>query len=409
MLKKLSIYNFKAIEKIDIEFTPFTVLIGGNGCGKSTVLQAIDFMRSTAFRDIPEYLDERDWQFTDLKSKINDGACQPIRFVSTYALDFDDSTYDVEWDVEIDYKDKHKEKTWEINEKVTNLITGEMLLTYNTGGSNNNVSTADFSQFSIQSSALKLVPSYPRKDAMGLFALKSFLGKSESFELLSPEKMREKGNRGTVSSIGMGGEKLVSFIHGLGQKDELNRLVSELVGEELNIVTQTKGQPGWIDMSLEEQFELNNISIKPRHISDGLMRLIALASIVVDRNSYQQQLLFNDSESSKGGLVLLDEIEDGISQYLAKKVVDILSGLSKNHGAQIIITTHSTDFVSFIEPEHLVYLWKDKKDGSVHCKPLFSTEQMKKTLDFLNPGEVWINYSEKEILERLNQPQREVE
>jgi predicted ATP-dependent endonuclease of OLD family len=39
MLKTLTIRNFKAIVDMTIEFTPLTVLIGGNACGKSTVLQ----------------------------------------------------------------------------------------------------------------------------------------------------------------------------------------------------------------------------------------------------------------------------------------------------------------------------------------------------------------------------------
>ncbi|MCL2763413.1 MAG: ATP-binding protein, partial [Treponema sp.] len=71
MLKKLTIRNFKAIQDVTIEFTPLTVLIGENSCGKSTVLQAIDFLRSAASRDIPEYLREKGWSFTELLSQFN--------------------------------------------------------------------------------------------------------------------------------------------------------------------------------------------------------------------------------------------------------------------------------------------------------------------------------------------------
>jgi predicted ATPase len=67
MLKKLMIKNFKAIQNMTIEFTPLTVLIGGNSCGKSTVLQALDFLRSAAARDIPEYLREKGWTFEEIK------------------------------------------------------------------------------------------------------------------------------------------------------------------------------------------------------------------------------------------------------------------------------------------------------------------------------------------------------
>jgi hypothetical protein len=33
---------------------------------------------------------------------------------------------------------------------------------------------------------------------------------------------------------------------------------------------------------------------------------------------------------------------------------------------------------------------------------MFSTEEMKRTLKVLNPGEVWVNYEKDEIIQRLN-------
>jgi predicted ATPase len=63
-----------------------TVLIGENSCGKSTILQAIDFLRSAASRDIPEYLRERKWTLEDLKSQCNGGIEKPLEFVSTWDI-----------------------------------------------------------------------------------------------------------------------------------------------------------------------------------------------------------------------------------------------------------------------------------------------------------------------------------
>ena len=72
MIKKLTIDNFKAIKHLELEFTPFTVLIGGNSCGKSTVLQALDLLRAYTYRDIDEYLfHELGWSFLDIKTQFN--------------------------------------------------------------------------------------------------------------------------------------------------------------------------------------------------------------------------------------------------------------------------------------------------------------------------------------------------
>ena len=44
MITRLKTVNFKALHNTDIRFCDFTVLIGNNASGKSSVIQAIDFL-----------------------------------------------------------------------------------------------------------------------------------------------------------------------------------------------------------------------------------------------------------------------------------------------------------------------------------------------------------------------------
>jgi predicted ATP-dependent endonuclease of OLD family len=53
-----------------IEFTLLTVLIGANACGKTSILQALDFLWSVARQDISVFLEQRDWMFSELKSQL---------------------------------------------------------------------------------------------------------------------------------------------------------------------------------------------------------------------------------------------------------------------------------------------------------------------------------------------------
>ena len=43
MLSKIHLQRFKKFENVDIQLHPFTVLMGENSSGKTTILQSINF------------------------------------------------------------------------------------------------------------------------------------------------------------------------------------------------------------------------------------------------------------------------------------------------------------------------------------------------------------------------------
>jgi predicted ATPase len=99
-------------------------------------------------------------------------------------------------------------------------------------------------------------------------------------------------------------------------------------------------------------------------------------------------------------MILLDEIEDGINPYCIQKAVVLLRKIIGTTKRQIIVTTHSPVILNDFSPEEIVYLWK-ADDGTVQCKTMFSTDEMMDTLEFLHPGEVWLNYSKDDVLKKM--------
>jgi predicted ATPase len=390
MLKKLTIRNFKAIRDMTIEFTPLTVLIGGNSCGKSTVLQALDFLRSAVVRDIPEYLRERGWTFADLKSQCDDGQKKPMEFISLYEFQISHKARKLSWNIMIDFQDKK----WIIKEIVKDETSNEVLLSFNfpeentiTSGIKKTGAPKSFSGLSFEASAMKYIDkSLLYNDSY--FALKSFLSNSKSYDLLSTDRIRSGKKISDVSNIGLGGENLAHYIHTCmspEQRKKLEKIVSEFVDFKIELKTYDAGK--MILLCLADHSV--DAEIDTQHISDGLLRIIAFAAITIQSESAQNS-----------GVIMLDEIEDGINPYLTEKVIELLRGIIKDSEWQIIVTTHSPDMVNVAKPEEIVFLWKDK-DGAVQCKNMFSTDKMKRLLNALNPGEVWINFDKDEILERL--------
>jgi len=62
--------NFKSLVAFDLPLAKLTCLIGLNGAGKSTVIQALDFASRLFRRHLDGFMDERGWKASDLNSKL---------------------------------------------------------------------------------------------------------------------------------------------------------------------------------------------------------------------------------------------------------------------------------------------------------------------------------------------------
>jgi len=416
MLKKLTIRNFKAIIDMTIDFTPMTVLIGGNASGKSTILQALDFLRSSAFRDIPEYLREKGFNFEELKSQLNGGQNKPIEFISIYEFLIDKEKQEISWHLQID----QKKGNWFIKEEMVNLSTSEEIYSrgfgkgvpMTTGDQNAAAGTSRAAAHSIddlnlQASWLKYFFGITHEQL--LKPLRDYLSGSVFYGLLSPDSMRKGNGQTLAGSIGINGINLAACIHNMmpHDREQLDKTISKLVDYRVKIKTADVGR---IELYIEEEFCSTITRINKDHISDGLLRIIAFAvisyiestiAIVTEDGDYitteDGNIIVAENE---GGLILLDEIENGINPYLTERIILLLRNLVEESNRQVIITTHSPVMLNDFRPEEIVFLWRDK-NGSVHAREFFDTEEMREALSFLNPGEIWENYGKDTILTKL--------
>jgi len=420
MLKKLTIRNFKAIEDLTIEFTPLTVLIGENSCGKSTVLQALDFLSSTAFREIPDYLNSENWNFFDIKSQFNDGSKKPIEFITVYSLMNGTEINEIEWKIQIDYTGN----AWSVIEEAKNLTKNVILYSpkfidskpmmagqRDAYAGHPNAYARAVPDIYYQASFLKYFK-WVDEDPV-LSVLKDYLGNTMNFSLLSPERIREGKRIPYTENIGAKGEALAYYIHTVlrNNKEQLSKIVSDITGFDLDI--QTIDHANKVELSILNRTENESIQVDSLHISDGLLRIIAFASLSIEPSRASIKSNNNDhvAEQKKEylekdfipmeGLFLFDEIENGINPFVTEKIICLLRDILLKHKKQVIVTTHSPVILNDFDPKEIVFLWKDK-NGSVHSKKFFDTEEMRELLEALNPGEVWINLQKDEILQKLS-------
>jgi predicted ATPase len=390
MLKKLTIRNFKAIQDMTIEFNQITILIGGNSSGKSTVFQILDFLKAAiTFNEIKNYFEYNEINFDDFKSKYIKNNEEPIEIISEFVFMKDGKPYRLEWSFSIQKIDD----TFLIREKVENLNKEEIYCSYNNDRIKNTPEILD--QVNLKSSALNFLYNlvdFPSE----LLSLRYFIESISNFGLISPFIIRNSKRDFPFNTLGEYGEYLYSFINKMTseQRGKLNFYLSNFLGYKVEVEIEAL-QKGFFDLWVRETYSKSPISIHSNHVSEGLLKLIALISIIIYEYSNQ------DIYRPLWGLLLLEEIENGINPYLLEKTVGLIKQMALEKNKQVILTTHSPVLLNYIDSDSIAFLWKSI-DGTVQCKKMFSTEEMKSLLEALNPGEVWINLEKEDILERLS-------
>jgi len=160
-----------------VSFTKFSCLVGLNGAGKSTVLQAMDFLSQLMRGDLDSWLSERSWAKADLNSKLS--ARLNIEFEVTLQLD---SLGEFVWSGSVNRNSLHcKTEAVLLNgELLLKVQEGECTLRANDGGKADKFKVV----FEYQGSILSQLKESQIKGP--LLVLRNELLKVHSLDLLSP-------------------------------------------------------------------------------------------------------------------------------------------------------------------------------------------------------------------------------
>ncbi len=139
-------------------------------------------------------------------------------------------------------------------------------------------------------------------------------------------------------------------------------------------------------MTASERFPSGGVSVKATHLSDGVLRMIAILAL---------------AETPKStGIILLEEIENGINPHIAKLLSQDLKNIPEKKNRQIVVTTHSSVLLDYFPEEAVIFIWRDE-NGKVHGNDMFAGEEIRESLEYMYPGEVWLNMDQEEIVENL--------
>jgi len=367
MLKRLYIDNFKGLNNFTLDFTPLTVLIGENGAGKSTVLLALHIVK--LFTDNELYkINAQNFMSKILKQSI-------IHFKLTFKID----EKDVVWSLQF-AEDNNKLAL--IEEKITSNRTlalknnnEQIIFNEQTGKEQKN----SFPMVEL----ISILNIFTTKEKLfiekysTLYKIWEIVSQLHFFNTLNP-KLISSDSLYYNKKMSQDGRNFPSFFHNLKeeQKKEITSFLrNELLPSIFKIDTQLS-QYDKVELSVSEKFDGKDFTLHASCLSEGFLRMLVLISIIhIEGNN---------------SILLLDEIENGINPHLAGKIVNYFIKAIKDTNKQIILTTHSHSFVNYLDEKNIVFMWKDSS-GKVFAKRIFDEERMKEYIDFMNPGDAWVN------------------
>lgn len=395
MITGFSVNNFKNLARVPsgpdvlLPFGPLNVFIGPNGCGKSSVLQAIDFLRAFFHTSVEVYLKDRGWNYHDLPNLRQ--TKKAIRWELNAMLSPDeDGVGGGEYHYVVALQPR---KHLGVGEEVLEWTPpgGETRLLLKRKGRSfqffNRKADAlvDIEAISLPASVMSQLDGTWGRDACPeMLRFRKWVEGFRSYLIWDPKILRNP-DRGKHDELGPSGEHLAALIGRMKDKQpdafrRLVRRVQRLFPTVTNISVSGTGW-GWRTLRLHES-NGRDVVFNSQQMSDGVLRLLAITT-----------LLYLDRVPT---VVTLEEPENGVHPQLVREVVQILRELTQRkppNQCQVFFTTHSPYVLDefFDHPEEVYCIDRPKPQAGAVITRLSENRQLNVARDTFERslGEAW--------------------
>ena len=391
MLRSLKLEGFKAFESATVTLEPFTMLVGPNGAGKSTVLQAVDLLGGLVTSTISEFLQSHGWDYADLPHLRSSSTS--IRVEAVLEL----SGEQIAWRFELgarrypgvarEWVTVRRSGTGKAAGEEQDLLVregrwmrrfDELERTYE--GIEQTLPSSWLSALDARSDA-KRFPTLVR--------LAQWARAIRGYFFLDPVRLRSP-NRGKPDDVGRHGELLAPFLASLqrSNKDAYARVLKRVQKHYPHLAELhfKRTGYGWTSLEVTERRGKEAARFNARQVSDGLLRLLAVAAM--------------HELPTPPSVLLLDEVENGLHPHLMQGLVEMLHEFvaAAPGQRQVLVTTHSPIAVNFAKKaEEVVIVDRDRK-GRVKVTPLSEAHGFEELSQHFDLGELWYNAGEARLV-----------
>ncbi len=368
MIQVVIIENFKSLEKIVLLLDKFNCLVGMNGAGKSTILQAFDLLAQLMHGTVDQWLAARGWESKDLYCRTSHSPRGPLLLV---LLRLEDGRQLI-WSATLN------RNTLRINSESVRLQDEQIFSTssssFNLLGQKHEI-THDYTGSLLASLKDSLL-------SPELKTLRDTIRNIRSLELLSPHLLRKR-SRAQDKDIGAGGEKLSGFLATLkGEKKAQLLAVLRQFYPQLRDFRVANVRGGWKRLMVTEAMQSAAdptqevlLETEAGQLNDGLLRILAMLA---------------QANSQRSGMLLLDEVENGINPEIVEKLVNALL----NSPVQVLVTSHSPMILNYLDDDvarkAVQFVYKNPR-GQTRVRPFFELPGIGDKLNYMGPGEAFVD------------------
>jgi len=391
VIRRIQIDNFKSLDGFSLPpvgsepLANFTCLIGANGSGKTTVLQAIDFLAQLVKGRLSEWLRERGWSSDELLSQLDAAEGECITISTGIKMG---STFPIQWKCKYHCaKDSIiEESIWENNHCLLQARLGIVSFTLS-----KSQELRENSGLRYSGSALSILADEDIHPSLSLLK-QLFSNYVANFELVSTFNLKQASF--PSPEIGPRGENLAGFVHQIseGIRERIYTKIKDFFPDGRAIIRKLE-KNDLVKLSLLEKYmrfllpdgSATSDGISSRHFSDGFARILAIVTQI-------ESSAVPGTVNAPDRILLLDEIENGIHPETMSKLVQYLA----NAPIQVIATTHSPLILNYLTDEQaeksVILLYRNSEGRSRSCR-YFDLPSAKKKLGILGPGEVYVDTS----------------
>lgn len=369
-INRIKINGFRRLKEVDLQVRPFMVLIGANGVGKTSMLEAFSLLSASASGNLNSALS----QFGGIANLLTRGKSEDVSFLV-------DMTVPGHQPLEYDLRLAPRANGYSIVREILSQKRGHPEPFKHIDSSDKDIRyyeideerfvRPNWAHNPLETSLFQVPKMFRQPEEM-----RRILATTTQYHVLdvgprAPVKLPQPMKPATLP--GADGEDLVPYLYYLRESDRkrFDSIIDTLQAafpdfEELNFPPVAAGMLAmtWKDKNFKKPIYMNELS-------EGMLRFLWLVSLL--------------QSPDLSTITMIDEPEVSLHPELLSLMSDLMREAAKR--TQLIIATHSDRFIRFLMPEEVVVM--DINEDGCATATWADSLDVEKWLSEYSLDEVW--------------------